>query len=163
MGAGGVVYDVSHLQIFEARQLRGIGGMASPNSGRRVLARPVDDPAIDHPPAPGAPSGGVAVAADGSVAAFVPTRRALSWQLTAPDQEPVVRERYWLTFQPGEIRVCASCHGLNSADQADQGEPQNPPEALRQLLQHWRGSFLEIFADGFESGELDAWTSSVGN
>jgi len=28
---------------------------------------------------------------------------------------PVVRERYWLTFQPGEVRVCAACHGVGSA------------------------------------------------
>ena len=38
----------------------------------------------------------------------------------------VVRERYWLSFQPGEIRVCTSCHGLNSKDQAGQSTPTNP-------------------------------------
>ena len=39
------------------------------------------------------------------MAAFVPARRAMTWQLTDPAGAPVVRERYWLTFQPGEIRT----------------------------------------------------------
>jgi hypothetical protein len=82
----------------------------------------------------GAPEGGKAVAADGSFAALVPARRALTWQLTDPAGTGVVRERYWLTFQPGEVRVCASCHGLNQTDQLGRAVPQNPPQALRQLL-----------------------------
>ncbi len=45
---------------------------------------------------------------------MIPARRAMSWHLTDPAGVPQVRERYWLTFQPGEIRVCASCHGLSS-------------------------------------------------
>ena len=82
----------------------------------------------------------------------------MTWQLTDPSGEPVVRERYWLTFQPGEIRVCASCHGLNSADQAGQAVPVNPPEALRQLLQYWKTQIAgAVFADGFESGNTSAW------
>ena len=54
---------------------------------------------------------------------------------------PVVRERYWLTFQPGEIRVCASCHGVNSKDQANAPVPTNPPEALRDFLRYWKQTF----------------------
>ena len=50
----------------------------------------------------------------------------------------VVRERYWLTFQPGEIRTCASCHGLNTADQANHAVPTNMPIALVQLLKYWK-------------------------
>jgi hypothetical protein len=80
----------------------------------------------------------VQVGADGSMAAFVPTRRALTWQLTDPAGTPVVRERFWLTFQPGEIRTCTSCHGLNTRDQANQPVPQNKPEALRTLLRDWK-------------------------
>jgi hypothetical protein len=72
------------------------------------------------------------------MAAFVPARRALSWQLTDASGTPVVRERYWLTFQPGEIRVCTSCHGLNDKDQAGHTAPTNPPQALSQLLQFWK-------------------------
>lgn len=41
---------------------------------------------------------------------------ALSWQLTDPQGTPVARERYWVTFQPGEVRVCTSCHGINDKD-----------------------------------------------
>ena len=51
---------------------------------------------------------------------------------------PVVRERFWLTFQPGEVRVCASCHGLNNVDQAGGAAPANTPDALYQLLQSWK-------------------------
>ena len=79
----------------------------------------------------------MALAADGSVAAFVPARRALSWQLTDADGVGVVRERYWITFQPGEIRVCGSCHGVNRLDQAGDGPPENAPLALLELLQGW--------------------------
>jgi len=49
-----------------------------------------------------------------------------------------VRERYWLTFQPGEVRLCSSCHGLSSKDQANHVEPTNQPEALRQVLQYYK-------------------------
>jgi hypothetical protein len=72
------------------------------------------------------------------MAAFVPTQRAMTWQLTDDSGEGVVRERYWLTFQPGEIRVCTSCHGLSEFDQTGNGAPQNPPQALLTLLQFWQ-------------------------
>jgi hypothetical protein len=121
----GKVYDVAHLQLFQAEQLRGIGGTLSPRAGRRVLARPTST---------------VNIAADGSVAALVPARRALSWQTTDPAGTPVVRERYWLTFQPGEVRVCGSCHGVNTNDQLGRPAPQNAPEALRTLLRAWKAS-----------------------
>jgi hypothetical protein len=52
---------------------------------------------------------------------------------------PLVRERYWVTFQPGEVRVCTSCHGLNEQDQAGHPIPINPPKALLTLLEHWKG------------------------
>lgn len=158
VGAPGTVYDIKYLQLFQADQVRGIGGMADPRPGRRVLAQPMHDPAVDNPPSAG-PSGSVTLGDDGSLAAFVPARRAMSWQLTAPDHTPVVRERFWVTFQPGEIRVCASCHGLNSVDQVGGGEPTNEPEALGTLLEHWSG----LFDDGFESGDINVWSGSVGN
>ena len=91
------------------------------------------------------------------MAALVPAERALSWHLTNGAGTPVVRERYWLTFQPGEIRVCTSCHGLNSLDQSSPGStaPQNPPEALRSLLQWWKGM---IFVAHFEDGNTSEWS-----
>src|SRR4029078_11488116 len=75
----------------------------------------------------GTPSGSVTIAGDGSMAAFVPARRAMSWQMTDTNGTPVVRERLWVTFQPGEVRVCASCHGLNNTDQAGGAAPVNAP------------------------------------
>jgi hypothetical protein len=89
-----------------------------------------------NPAVSGSPMSSVEVAADGSVAAIVPARRALTWQLTDPNGSSVVRERYWLTFQPGEVRVCAGCHGANSTDQVGRPSPTNPPEALRALLRY---------------------------
>ncbi len=160
-GAGGTMYQVAHLQLFQGDQVRGIGGIASPDEGRRILAQPLHDPRVDNPPDPSGPAGSVAVGLDGSVAAFVPTRRALTWQLTDPAGQGMVRERYWLTFQPGEIRVCASCHGLNSQDQAGQPVPTNPPEALRTLLQYWKANAF-LFIDGFETGNTTAWSGVVG-
>jgi hypothetical protein len=159
-GDAGQVYDIPYLQFFQGDQVRGIGGTANPDPGRRVLAIPMHDPAVNNPPSAG-PEGSVDIAADGSMAAFIPAHRAMSWHLTDPTGEPIVRERYWLTFQPGEIRVCASCHGLSSADQAGQGVPVNPPEALRQLLGYWK-SQVGLFVDGFESGDLGAWSTSTG-
>lgn len=160
-GAPGTLYDVSHLQIFQADHLRGLGGTADPDPGRRILARTLHDSAAVNPPAPGAPEGAVTVAPDGSAAAFVPAHRPLAWQLTAPDGTPVVRERYWLTFQPGEIRVCTSCHGPSSADQAGQPPPVNPPQALATLLAFWAAELAPLFEDGFESGDTTAWTTST--
>ena len=140
--AGQKVYDVAKLQFFQADSIRGYGGTASPNPGRRVLAQPLhDSKAVSSNTAYGdfTPStGSVGVSSDGSVAAFVPARRALSWQLSSPNNTPVVRERYWVTFQPGEIRVCSSCHGLNDKDQAGQNVPQNAPKALLELLKKWK-------------------------
>jgi len=129
IASGAKTFEVAHLQLFQADQLRGLGGTTSPRAGRRVLARPLHD---------GGAAASVAVAADGSVAAFVPARRAMSWQLTDGAGTPVVRERYWLTFQPGEVRVCSACHGVNSHDQLGAAAPQNSPEALRALLRTWK-------------------------
>ncbi|MEM7332733.1 MAG: hypothetical protein AAF490_11645, partial [Chloroflexota bacterium] len=93
-----------------------------------------------NPPSNG-PTSSVAIGQDGSMAALVPTQRALTWQLTDDAGNTVVAERYWLTFQAGEIRVCASCHGLSDLDQVGQGHPQNSPEALGTLLDYYL--FLE--------------------
>jgi hypothetical protein len=135
----GKLYDTAHLQLFQADQLRGLGGTASPKPGRRVLARTLHDTTVKNPPTSG-PAGSVQIAADGSMAALVPARRAMSWQLTDGSGTPVVRERYWLTFQPGEVRVCSACHGVNSHDQLGAAAPQNSPEALRTMLRFWKSS-----------------------
>ena len=141
-GAPGKIYDISYMQFLQGDQIRGLTGCCGatePVPGRRVLAQFMHDAqAINANPPSSGPPGSVALAGDGSMAAFVPANRAMSWQLTDPDGQAVVRERYWLTFQPGEVRVCAACHGLNEKDQAQRPMPQNPPQALLQLLQYWQ-------------------------
>jgi hypothetical protein len=141
LAGGGTVYDVAHLRIFQGDLLRGLtNGIFGTQNGRRVLAQPLHEPAALNPPNAGGPSGSVAIAPDGSLAALVPARRALSWQLNAPDGTPVVNERYWVSFQAGEIRLCANCHGQNENDQAGRSRPTNSPQALRTLLQHLKAS-----------------------
>ncbi|NUN13288.1 MAG: hypothetical protein HUU55_06585 [Myxococcales bacterium] len=138
VGAPGKVYDVTHLQVFQGDLIRGYGGVNNPSQGRRVVAQPLHDAnAQPYTDSEGLP-GSVKLAADGSFAALVPATRALSWQLVAPDGTAVVRERNWVSFQPGEIRVCGSCHGVNTVDQAGQPPPENPPLALMNLLNQWK-------------------------
>jgi mono/diheme cytochrome c family protein len=136
---GGKVYDLAHLQIFQGDQVRGYGGTTTPRAGRRVLSQTMHGNAVTSNPAnPSGPIGSVRVGLDGSTAAFVPAQRALTWQLTDGAGKAVVRERNWISFQPGEIRTCASCHGINSQSQTGTAAPQNKPEALRQLLTAWK-------------------------
>lgn len=137
LAGSGKIYDIKDLQFFQGDQIRGYGG-GSANNGRRVLAQDMHDVQSNIPNTTG-PSGSVAIASDGSMAAFVPARRALTYQLTDPSGAGVVRERFWLTFQPGEIRVCTSCHGVNSKDQSGANVPTNEPQALSALLEHWQG------------------------
>jgi hypothetical protein len=103
-----------------------------------VLAQYLHDPAVDNPAEPGALVGSVRIGPDGSQAAIVPARRAMTWQLADTNGVGVVRERYWLTFAPGEIRTCTSCHGINQTTQANTLVPTNTPLALVQLLQYWK-------------------------
>lgn len=139
VGAPGKIYDIARLQFFQGDQLRGLNfGGSEPRPGRRVLARVLHDAAaLAANPVLSGPPSSVVVASDGSAAAFVPAGRALSWQLLDPQGTAVVRERYWLTFQPGEMRVCSSCHGLSELDQAGHPAAQNTPKALTDLLTLW--------------------------
>jgi Hydrazine synthase alpha subunit middle domain len=136
----GKLYNISFMQLFQADQMRGMGGALNPLPGRRFLAQPLHDRAAmaANIPSAAGPAGSMVLANDGSMAAFVPARRALTWQLTDANGLPVVRERMWVSFQPGEIRVCTSCHGLNDKDQAGNTAPTNPPQALDTLMQYWK-------------------------
>ena len=175
------IYDVTRMQLYQADQLRGIGSSPHPTDptlvtggrqGRRVLARTMHDPAAmaANPPATVSPQGSVQVALDGSVAAFVPARRAMTWQLSDPNHTGVVRERYWLTFQPGEVRVCGSCHGANTKTQLEQDPPTNTPAALTALLQFWKTKQATVPAApaNFNATTATAttinlsWTASIG-
>lgn len=142
VAGSGHVYDVSHMQFFQADLLRGLTfGQGNPAPGRRVIAQPMHGLAVTNPREPSFPEGSVEIAEDGSMAALVPARRAMSWQMNDPIGQAVVRERYWVSFQPGEIRTCNVCHGLSSADQTGNTQvPQNKPEALRKLLRHLKNS-----------------------
>ncbi len=136
----GRVYDVSDLQIFQAELTRAY----NITPGRRVYATPIRNttthPGIETYYPLG--NGKVKVATDGSIAAIVPAKRALTWQLLSPDESPVVRERYWVNFAPGEVRTCASCHGINKSTRYDYAEPTNPPEAFKLLLQQWKATWV---------------------
>ena len=154
VGAGGKVYDIAWLQLFQADQLRSLNGGDTNNitPGRRVIAQNIHEPAVDNPPLPGAPLGSVRLGADGSQAAFVPARRAMSWQLTDTNGVGIVRERYWLTFASGEIRTCTSCHGINEKDQAGHPAPTNTPLALVQLLNYWKTNTTMVPARAVTNG-----------
>lgn len=130
----GKIYDVSWMQIVQADLLRAYGT----NPGRRVVPQWLHDDQGQNPDWPDAPPASMTIAPDGSVAAFVPANRALSWQLIDTTGKAIVRERNWLTMQPGEIRTCPSCHGINTVSQTGDPEPTNPPAALKALLQEWK-------------------------
>jgi hypothetical protein len=141
------VYDISHLQIFQADLVR---GYRASRPGRRVLATPLhnstQNPSIESTNLldPTGPQGSVKIGKDGSIAAFVPATRALTWQTVSPTKEPIVRERQWITFAPGEIRTCPACHGINGKTKAGNDIPQNKPEALRDLLRTWMSDFNDL-------------------
>ncbi|MES2974131.1 MAG: hypothetical protein V4757_11020 [Pseudomonadota bacterium] len=149
-GSTATLFDIDHLQLFQADQLRGIKNDAA--RGRRVMAQPMSGAKVGavqaNPAAPGGPAGSVKIAPDGSMAAFVPANRAMTWQLVNAGQgdgvagtDGVVRERFWLSFQPGEVRVCVNCHGTSDKDQTGKFVPLNRPQALRDLLLHYKSSF----------------------
>ncbi|HOX72146.1 MAG TPA: hypothetical protein PK001_10420 [Dokdonella sp.] len=153
VGNAGLRYDISYMQFLQGDQIRGLGGMSNPTAGRRVLAQPMHDAAALQfmpPPPAGAPAGSVAIASDGSVAAIVPAQRAMAWQSTTADGTPVVRERYWVSVRPGEVRACGGCHGVNTTDQAGQLPAENMPQALKTLLDYWRVNADPLFKGNFD-------------
>ena len=158
------LYCIDRMQFFEADQVRGFttkDPVPVTLPGRRPLARPLNDAAALRNNMPGdiAAAGSQFIAADGSVALFVPANRPMVWQSLAPatacgtSANPVntvvVRERYWIEFQRGEIRACNSCHGVNQTNQAGQPTPVNPPQALADLLAWWKLHDDRIFVDDF--------------
>jgi len=137
----GRVYDITHLQFMQADYRRGYTlGTPTALPGRRVLATPMHDTANFNLPSGKAnpPPGGTELMPDGSQATFIPANRAVTWQLTGTTNESLVKERYWVTFRPGEVRTCANCHGINATDQIGRPPPTNAPLALRELLRYWK-------------------------
>ncbi len=137
----GTIYGVAWSQFLQADLRRGykLGG-ATPVEGRRVVATPMHDGFSENVPVAGAPAGAVKLGNDSSVAAIVPAGKALTWHLLDNDagQTSQIKERFWVTFQPGEIRTCANCHGINTANQVGGGKPTNTPQALLDLLAFWK-------------------------
>lgn len=132
---GATVTDLLYAQFFQADLVRGYTLIN--DGGRRPIAQVMHEGR--NPLLSGAPPGSTQLGLDGSMAAIVPARRALSWQVTSPAGASVIRERYWLTFASGEIRSCANCHGINSTDTVlGQPSPTNPPQAFRDLVRWWR-------------------------
>ncbi|MDB6018856.1 MAG: hypothetical protein JWR19_3345 [Pedosphaera sp.] len=142
-GIVGKIYDISHIQFLQADQLRGLTMNlgTNPIPGRRVLANPLHEPVADNLPLTNGPTGSVKLGDDGSMAAFVPARRAMTWHLIDQNTNSIVKERYWVTFAPGEIRTCTSCHGINEMDQAGHTAPTNSPQALTALLRYWKAKY----------------------
>jgi len=72
------------MQFFQGDLLRGLSfGGSEPRAGRRVLAQYMHDAeALAANTLDEDVLSSVEIAADGSMAAFVPARRAMSWQLT---------------------------------------------------------------------------------
>jgi hypothetical protein len=170
------VTDISHLQLFSAQQLRGQdfsnvyfdGSSPDNDTYRRVMAQPWTFPEVNgHPVNPveeDVARGTIKIARDGSVAAFVPAKRAMTWQLidkASPGvpklrTDGIVRERVWVGFQPGEIRSCVACHGGNAADKTQTarvvdgkkvidtlGDIKNTPRALVDLLTYYKANLKQ--------------------
>jgi hypothetical protein len=157
-GAGnntGKIYDIGYIQFLQGDQLRGLTmGTTNPVPGRRVLAMPMHDFMATNYNVPITNTligdGATRLGLDGSQATLVPARRAMTHATVNTNGQHIVRERYWITYQPGEIRTCAVCHGLNEADQRNQPLPTNPPAALRDLLRHWKDQtrYAKILSNG---------------
>ncbi len=169
----GRIYDITHLQYLQADYLRGYSNNAPViQPGRRALAVPMHDTSTLNRPSskPNAPAGGAELFPDGSQAALLPANRALTWHLTGTTNESLVKERYWVTFRPGEVRTCANCHGINDRDQAGQTAPTNPAQALRDLLRHWKTNAANAYTlsitngtggGSFGAGSIVALTASA--
>jgi hypothetical protein len=136
--------DVSYIQFIEGdalRAFRGSDANGPVGDGRRIIGEFVGDTASTPWFAPkGAPAASMKLGSDGSMAAFVPAQKPLSWQLIDSGGVPVVRERYWVSFAAGEIRTCPNCHGINTTSQTGAKPPMNEPDALRALLTSWKTS-----------------------
>ena len=145
-GAGGTIYSVAWIQLLQADLRRGylLGGN-TPAVGRRVVATPLHDTWAENLQDQNAPPGSLRLFDDGSFAAVVPAEKAMTWHLLGNDANKTsyVKERFWVTFQKGEIRTCANCHGINTSDQTGSiqnpvPKPTNPPLALAALLAKWK-------------------------
>jgi hypothetical protein len=158
-GTNGLIYPIAWVQFLEADLRRGLtlGGL-SPVAGRRVVATPMHSTmGLNIPALNGQPAGSFKIGDDGSFAAIIPARKALTWHLLNNDANTTsqIKERFWVTFQPGEVRTCTNCHGINTADQAGNPKPTNKPQALRALLRYWLSGAPAFSATNFSAVKSD--------
>jgi hypothetical protein len=172
------VLGIDHLQVFTGQQLRGKDDESNANglvNYRRVLAQPareilVEDNTgnprnVNPPTAVGVPASSTKVSTvDGSVAFIVQANRPITWQTidsTHPGDplertDAIVRERYWIGFQPGEMRMCPACHGGLDQDRAQSGKtfaelkalgnkPDTATQSLVELLTYYKANFFNEF------------------
>jgi hypothetical protein len=101
-----------------------------PRAGRRVIAQVMHEPGVRNLPNPGGPPGSVRLGIDGSMAAFVPARRAMTWHISDRAGTPVVRSV--LAHVPAAARL----HVLRPLEPRSgrTAEPVNAPEALRSVV-----------------------------
>jgi hypothetical protein len=145
----GKTYDITHLTFLQADYLRGYSnGPAGIQPGRRILAAPMHATTnLNYVSSQtNAPVGGTELMSDGSQATIIPASRAVTWHLTGVTNDSVVKERYWISFRPGEVRTCANCHGINAVDQLGRTSPTNSPLALHKLLQLWRTNSANAYS-----------------
>ena len=163
----GKAYDITHLTFLQADYLRGYsnGWNNAPQPGRRVLAVPLHATTNFNYASSkaNAPLGGTEIMSDGSQATFLPANRAVTWHLTGTNNnDSVVKERYWISFRPGEVRTCANCHGINAVDQLGRPSPTNEPIALHKLLQVWKTNAANAYtltvSNGTGGGSFGAGT-----
>lgn len=157
----GAVYDISQIQFLQADQLRGLTqGTGTPVPGRRLIATPMHDFAATNFNAPTLNNliGATQLGKDGSQATLVPARRAMTHQVMQTNGLQAVRERYWITYQPGEIRTCAVCHGLNTQNQVGGVLPTNAPAALSDFLRSWKSKtgYTKILSSGVTNNVFTA-------
>ena len=163
----GKVYDITHLTFLQADYLRGYtnGWNGQQQPGRRILAVPMHATTNLNLASSksNAPAGGSEIFSDGSQATFIPANRAVTWHLTGTNNnECVVKERYWISFRPGEVRTCANCHGINAVDQLGRTSPTNEPLALHKLLRFWKTNSANAYSltvsNGYGGGNFGAGT-----
>jgi hypothetical protein len=161
----GKIYDITHLTFLQADYLRGYsnGPSGGPQVGRRILAVPMHATTNYNYASSqnSAPPAGTEIMSDGSQATFVPANRAVTWHLTGTNNnDSVVKERYWISFRPGEVRTCANCHGINAVDQLGRLSPTNEPLALHKLLRLWKtnsaNAYMLIVSNGSGGGNFGA-------
>ena len=122
----------------------------------------------DHDDPDVAVIGTAPVHADGSFAVVIPADVPVQWELLGNSGQVLVRERFGTELRPGEIRQCSGCHAPHDGTTGSQTNLAlaNPTNLSGQnvdldgngIVDLLEATAASIFNDGFESGNLAAWT-----